>query len=78
MTDIDDSAGLDVGLNVSTGEDATEEAAAFVWSDVSAINHLYTLADDTNGGTDVPASSADWTSGYLIKNLPTAYSQLTA
>ncbi len=53
-----------IALVTSTGGSSTD--ANFIWSDVSALSHLYTTA--STGST--PTSSGDWANGYLVKDLP--------
>lgn len=52
-----------IGATVSTGPNV-------IWSDISALPHAETNADDADGTQDVPTSSADWINGYLIQSMP--------
>lgn len=66
-----DETDAQIIVNLTSGLDAGEVALPvyLVWSDVSAIPHSATVPED-NGDDNAATSSADWTNGYLVKNLP--------
>ena len=60
-----DGVAIDNAVHGTDGA-APSDGPNIIWSDVSSLPHTETVVDAGTAAT----SSADWTNGYLVQNLP--------